>query len=223
MPVPDRAPGTGRIAVTLGLLLVHGALYWFGARLRGRFGVVAYALAQAAVLLGIAIARVEPPVVLGLFAACTAEMIMLGRGTLGATTITGGAIGLFVLASLITSDLYRAMTAGLLLTATGLVFHALATALRRREVVTEAPVDSAVRSNEQTAISDGKDVTDAGLTARELEVLRELVAGASNGEIAVALGIAERTVKAHAGSIYQKLGVQSRAAAVAVALRRRLI
>jgi len=39
-------------------------------------------------------------------------------------------------------------------------------------------------------------------------------------EIAFALGISERTVKAHLGSIYQKLGVDSRAAAIAAAAQR---
>jgi len=39
-------------------------------------------------------------------------------------------------------------------------------------------------------------------------------------EIAFALGISERTIKAHLGSIYQKLGVDSRAAAIVTAAGR---
>jgi NarL family two-component system response regulator YdfI len=41
--------------------------------------------------------------------------------------------------------------------------------------------------------------------------------GERNKEIGAALGITERTVKAHLASIYNKLGVDSRAAAVAAA------
>lgn len=55
------------------------------------------------------------------------------------------------------------------------------------------------------------------LTERELEVLRAAARGERNKEIAHALGISERTVKAHLASIFNKLGVDSRAAAVAIA------
>ncbi len=55
------------------------------------------------------------------------------------------------------------------------------------------------------------------LTERELEVLRAAARGERNKEIAHALGITERTVKAHLASIFNKLGVDSRAAAVAIA------
>jgi LuxR family maltose regulon positive regulatory protein len=56
------------------------------------------------------------------------------------------------------------------------------------------------------------------LTERELEVLRLLVAGLSNTEIARELIITVGTVKRHVNSIYGKLGVQSRTQAVARAL-----
>jgi NarL family two-component system response regulator YdfI len=55
------------------------------------------------------------------------------------------------------------------------------------------------------------------LTDRELEVLRAVALGERNKEIAYKLGISERTVKAHLTSIYNKFGVDSRAAAVAIA------
>lgn len=48
------------------------------------------------------------------------------------------------------------------------------------------------------------------LSAREAEVAREVVNGLSNKEIAAKLGITERTVKAHLGSIFEKLGVRDR-------------
>jgi NarL family two-component system response regulator YdfI len=58
------------------------------------------------------------------------------------------------------------------------------------------------------------------LTEREMEVLRAAAQGKTSKEIAYGLGISERTVKAHLGSIYQKLGVDSRAAAIAAAAGR---
>ena len=63
----------------------------------------------------------------------------------------------------------------------------------------------------------------AGLTDRELEVLRSVARGERSKEIALQLGISERTVKAHLASIYGKLGVDSRAAAIAVAAQRGLL
>jgi two-component system, NarL family, response regulator YdfI len=61
------------------------------------------------------------------------------------------------------------------------------------------------------------------LTERELEVLLSASRGERNKEIAYKLGITERTVKAHLQSIYQKFGVDSRAAAVAVAAQKGLL
>ncbi len=55
------------------------------------------------------------------------------------------------------------------------------------------------------------------LTDRELEVLRAVAEGQQNKEIARRLDISERTVKAHLTSVYNKLGVDSRAAAIALA------
>jgi DNA-binding NarL/FixJ family response regulator len=47
-------------------------------------------------------------------------------------------------------------------------------------------------------------------TEREKEVLELLVAGRSNKEIGSALGIVERTVKAHVAKLLRKIGVQNR-------------
>jgi NarL family two-component system response regulator YdfI len=61
------------------------------------------------------------------------------------------------------------------------------------------------------------------LTGRELEVLAAAARGERSKEIAYHLGITERTVKAHLTSIYNKLGVDSRSAAIAVAAQKGLI
>lgn len=58
------------------------------------------------------------------------------------------------------------------------------------------------------------------LSEREHEVLRAVARGERSKEIALHLGITERTVKAHLASIYNKLGVDSRAAAIAIAAQK---
>ncbi len=62
-----------------------------------------------------------------------------------------------------------------------------------------------------------------GLTGRELEVLRLMADGQSNGQIATALYVSENTVKTHVSKIFAKLGCRDRAAAVLLAWKRHLI
>ncbi|GAA2484035.1 response regulator transcription factor [Streptomyces gobitricini] len=61
------------------------------------------------------------------------------------------------------------------------------------------------------------------LTDRERDILGQLAYGLGNREIARALFISEATVKTHLGRVYAKLGVDTRAGAVAVAKERRLL
>ena len=63
----------------------------------------------------------------------------------------------------------------------------------------------------------------AGLSAREVEVLRLLAMGLSNPEIATQLVLSTRTIDAHLRSIYNKLDVTSRSAATRVALEYKLV
>ena len=53
------------------------------------------------------------------------------------------------------------------------------------------------------------------LTAREREILELMAAGAGNGAIAARLGLTEKTIRNNVSSIFVKLGVSDRAAAVA--------
>jgi DNA-binding CsgD family transcriptional regulator len=55
--------------------------------------------------------------------------------------------------------------------------------------------------------------TALGITAREAEVLLWVAQGKSNAEVGVILGMAEKTVKQHLGSIFAKLGLENRNAA----------
>jgi len=61
------------------------------------------------------------------------------------------------------------------------------------------------------------------LTDRERDILAQLARGLGNRDIARALFISEATVKTHLRRIYDKLGVDTRAGAVAVAKERRLL
>ncbi|HEX6099734.1 MAG TPA: response regulator transcription factor [Thermoanaerobaculia bacterium] len=61
------------------------------------------------------------------------------------------------------------------------------------------------------------------LSPRERDVLRLVVEGKSNKEIAAALKVAERTVKFHMTSIFNKLGAENRAQAVSIAHQRGII
>ena len=64
---------------------------------------------------------------------------------------------------------------------------------------------------------------ETALSPRELEILQALATGASNKQIAQRLFISEATVKTHLIHVYQKLGVETRTAAVSAARERKLI
>lgn len=65
--------------------------------------------------------------------------------------------------------------------------------------------------------------TAAALTPRETEVLERVVAGKTNQEIGLALGISEKTVEKHLDGVFRKLGVASRVEAAVLAVKEGLI
>jgi len=66
----------------------------------------------------------------------------------------------------------------------------------------------------------GEEQPDESLTEREMEVLRLVAKGMANKDIANGLCLSVRTVQAHLGSIFHKLGVGSRTEAILYGLRR---
>ena len=225
MPIADRRIG---VAVTLFVavsLLAHAALYWNGDRVRSRLSLAGYVAAQAVLVFLVGISGTLVPVVLALYVALTVETVIVAGPRWGTMAITVGAIALFGAGAIITSDLYRGATAGLLLAVTGLLAHAVAALIRRRDPALDARAPAAPDRVALTAASGSGIGVDydrgelARLTAREREVLEALTNGSRTSEIASQLSISERTVKAHLASIYQKLGVDSRTAAVALALQ----
>jgi DNA-binding NarL/FixJ family response regulator len=80
----------------------------------------------------------------------------------------------------------------------------------------ESPLDGRVA---RTLLTRGKDSGAAALTDREREVLRLVARGLANKQIARHLGIAERTVKAHLTSAFQRIGATDRTQAALWAAR----
>jgi DNA-binding NarL/FixJ family response regulator len=78
-------------------------------------------------------------------------------------------------------------------------------------------------ASDLAAIDDAPDSPPCGLTAREVEVLQQVAAAASNREVALELFISEKTVARHVSNIDVKLDVTSRAAATAFAYRSGLL
>jgi DNA-binding NarL/FixJ family response regulator len=83
------------------------------------------------------------------------------------------------------------------------------------------------RDNQNAALRDTEttpDFTSAepllalGLTPREADVLLWVAQGKGNGEVAVILGLSEKTVKIHLGHIFEKLNVETRVAAALAAV-----
>ncbi len=83
-----------------------------------------------------------------------------------------------------------------------------------------SPLEPAVAAKLLTSMQEQDDDE---LSAREMDVLRLLVEGASNKMIAAQLNLSENTVKSHLSHIFGKLQVSSRAEAVAVALQRGIV
>jgi DNA-binding NarL/FixJ family response regulator len=83
-------------------------------------------------------------------------------------------------------------------------------------------VSRRVAAQMSTWMGGGEDQDKSALTPREIEVLKGVVAGKTNQEIGLALGISEKTVEKHLEGVYQKLGVASRVEAAVLAVRRGL-
>jgi len=82
-----------------------------------------------------------------------------------------------------------------------------------------APLPGARHADTVVAPPDGTDV----LTAREIDILERIAAGASVGEIGERLFISPHTVKTHVKNIYRKLEAHTRVQAVHIAQTRHLI
>jgi DNA-binding NarL/FixJ family response regulator len=98
--------------------------------------------------------------------------------------------------------------------------------VRQGEAAISAPIATKIlkelRQPERTTTREAEPTIDA-LTPREIEVLEQVVTGATNKEIAETLHITENTVKIHLRNILEKLQVQNRIQAAVHAVREGLV
>ena len=104
-------------------------------------------------------------------------------------------------------------------------------ALKHGDVVKFGTVET--RFEDRSALMDSDEATQMielppvedkpVLSPRQSEVLGYLKQGLTNPEIAVHLGVTERTVKAHCQEVFDRLGARNRTAAVAAAMRMGLL
>lgn len=102
------------------------------------------------------------------------------------------------------------------------LFRTLESAIRGETLLQPEIMERVFRSRQESkpAASMNEKIS---LSERERIILQAVSHGYRSKEIAFDLGISERTVKAHLTSIYNKLGVDSRSQAVAVAVERGLV
>ena len=99
------------------------------------------------------------------------------------------------------------------------------TALLARKPYLTARVSEVLfrRFEEQAAGGEKQGRTDAGLTAREREIVQLLAEGRSNKEVASGLAISTKTVETHRASIMRKLNMDSLSDLVRYAIRNKII
>jgi NarL family two-component system response regulator LiaR len=93
---------------------------------------------------------------------------------------------------------------------------AIRSAIAGKMVLSPEAAQSLVRATQQAAETES-------LTSREQEILKLMVEGLNNAEIAERIVVSLSTVKYHISNILMKLGVENRVAAVTMAIQRKLI
>jgi two-component system NarL family response regulator len=114
-------------------------------------------------------------------------------------------------------DIYRALQAG----ARGYLLKGM----RTEELMEAIRAVHAGKSRVPSMVAErlAMRVSSDELTAREVDVLKLIVAGKSNKEIGADLKISEATVKTHMNNIFSKMGVSDRTQAATTALQRGLV
>jgi predicted ATPase/DNA-binding CsgD family transcriptional regulator len=92
-----------------------------------------------------------------------------------------------------------------------------------RKMTPEEAIEYALAKPEQPEEPETPDVLPAGLSTREVEVLKLAARGMTNAQIAQELYISPRTVNAHMGSVYHKIGSSTRAEAARFATEHGLL
>ena len=114
-------------------------------------------------------------------------------------------------------DIYRALKAG--------ARAYLLKGMTSEDLVTTIRAVHAGKSHIPAAIAEklAERMGTEDLTPREFDVLKEIVSGKSNKEIATELNVSEATVKTHINSLLGKLGVTDRTQAATAAIQRGIV
>ncbi len=83
----------------------------------------------------------------------------------------------------------------------------------------EDPARASIAEDATVVIDTGRAQGQPHLSPRQQQVLSLMAEGMTNAEIGAKLGVTERTIKAYAQELYDKLGVRNRAGAVAEAAK----
>lgn len=103
------------------------------------------------------------------------------------------------------------------------LFRGIESAIRGETLLSAEIMAKVIAAGEQASTPAPGRGEGSLLSDKELQILRSVARGFKSKEIAFDMGMAERTVKAHLTSIYNKLGVDSRSQAVATALERGIL
>lgn len=187
------------------LCLLHGGLYALGGRLR-HFRQEKFYLSAHLVLLTV-FGLVAPPLMVATFV----YLVFVTQATRHVTTWSPARLVmvsalLFGAITVWTDNLVRGIAVALMLAGAGAFTEA------RRRARRAAAASAGTDDDDETAAVPGTALSD-----KELQLLRLAAAGATARSIAARLHTSEHSVESHLDTVYRKLGVEGRAAAVAVA------
>jgi NarL family two-component system response regulator YdfI len=103
------------------------------------------------------------------------------------------------------------------------LFRNIESAVQGGTLLSADIMERVIAAREQQKAPEPVRVESSLLSEKEIQILQSVAQGFKSKEIAYDMGIAERTVKAHLTTIYNKLGVDSRSQAVATALERGIL
>jgi len=232
-PAYERGVSASIALVTASLLAVHACIYVFGGQLEGALRPTTVVGANAGTL--VVLAAVSPSVWLNIavFAAFTTLVIARHSLPYSPNIVRLLAIVVFATSTAVGFGVYRGSAIAFVLSIVFLLGQAVVLTGARNDLSDGTRIPT-VADTERSAIATVEDsakqasLVEAGpastpLTGRELDVLRLAAQGMKSADIALSLGITERTVKAHLAAAYRRLGVTSRAAAIARAATRGLL
>lgn len=100
------------------------------------------------------------------------------------------------------------------------LFRSIEAAARGDTLLTPDIMERFIRATGTRAVSPGRSANPSPLSTREAEVLNAIADGLTSKAVGERLSISERTVKAHLTHVFDKFGVDTRAAAIAFAAER---